>query len=231
MYIFTWNMQGANYSTEDKWNYGVMGLLNSQDATPVMCLQECGAPPASAKLLDTINIQLISGFKDTVEVYLWGTTDTRLGYYIFFHKWDTAGNRVNTAILTDSPPENLKTGVQLVSPSGSVAWRPALGVLINGEWVFSFHAISPGGPDGADLLTEVATNYTSWIVGADWNREPANLTVPSGSIICPPDANTYSVKDPKKKYDYCVRSGTTQVTGTVIKTIVTSDHFPVGFGV
>lgn len=229
MNIVTWNMQGASHSTENKWNFGVMPLLRSMDPTPVVCLQECGGVPASAVQIDTINFPLPDGTIDTVEVYMWGGTETRLGYFIFFHNWDTGGNRVNTAIVTDTPPENFQTSVVLLSPAAGAAWRPALGISFGGTWVFSFHAISPGGPDGPGLLASVAGNYANWIVGADWNRTPDTLAIPAGSVICPPDANTFAVQNPRYKYDYCVCSGADSITGAIVNTIIVSDHYPVQF--
>lgn len=231
MNIVTWNMQGSNASTENKWNTGVMNILTSISPTPFMCLQECGAVPQSATLIHTVYFPLGNGVTDQVDIYTWGGTSTRPAYYIFFHNWDNAGNRVNTAIVSNALPANLTTDVILVSPDNGPVWRPALGVNFQGSWVFSFHAISPGGPDGPDLLTQVSQfcGQTQWYVGADWNREPHNQVAPAGSVICPPNANTYSVAMPVAKYDYCVMKGTNAVTGTVIDTIVMSDHFPVGF--
>jgi len=230
MNVITWNMQGSNASTENKWNRGVKPLLQASNPTPIVCLQECGGVPNSVVLLDTIHFPLTPTVTDVVRIYLWGMTDTRLGYYIFFHNWDTGGNRVNTAIVTDAPPENLGAGVVLIPPHGGAVWRPALGVNFNNTWVFSFHAISPGGPDGAGLLAAVAANFPSWVVAADWNRAPNTLNAPGGSSICPPNANTYSVANPRVPYDYCVCSGPQSVTGTVLNQVVMSDHFPVGFG-
>lgn len=229
MYVFTWNMQGSNAGTENKWNYGVKALLKSLDTTPILCLQECGGVPDSAQWEGAINFALGNGLNDTVDIYSWGGSKTRPAYYIFFHNWDDGSNRVNTAIVTSILPEDIADSVMLIIPAGSKVWRPALGVLFNDTWVFSFHAISPNGPDGADLLTAVSGKCAKWVVGADWNREPANLTAPAGSVICPPGANTYSVQKPKKKYDYCVCTGTTAITGSVQTTIITSDHYPVGY--
>lgn len=229
MNVITYNMQGACHSTENKWNFGVMGLLRSMRPTPVVCLQECGGVPDSAVQIDSINFTLPDGTPDTVQVYMWGGTDYRLGYFIFYHNWDVAGNRVNTAIVTDTPPENFLTSVALLSPAGGAVWRPALGVQFTDTWVFSFHAISPGGADGPGLLTAVATNYPTWIVGADWNQEPDGLVTPAGSVICRPNEDTYAVLNPRYKYDYCVRNGADAVLGRVENAIIVSDHFPVQF--
>lgn len=231
MNIITWNMQGSSATTENKWNTGVKPLLGSMEPTPVLCLQECGGVPESAMLIQTLTFAVDVGVTDTVTVYAWGGTSSRPAYFIFFHCWDTEGNRVNTAVVTNSLPLDLSTSVALILPKGSKVWRPALGVCCDDTWVFSFHAISPGGPDGADLLTAVSDNYATWIVGADWNRQPDTLAVPGGSVLCPPANNTYSVKDAIVKYDYCVRSGDFGGTGTVITAVVLSDHYPVSFAI
>lgn len=232
MNIVTWNMQGSNASTENKWNTGVANILNSLNPTPALCLQECGGVPASAARMTSIYFQIGPGVTDQVDVYSWGGTSSRPAYYIFFHHWDNGGNRVNSAIVSKTLPTNLMNDVILVSPGGGPVWRPALGVNLQG-WLFSFHAISPGGPDGAGLLAQVsqfcAASNSQWAVGADWNRQPTTLTVPNGSVVCPPNGNTYPVRSPSAQYDYCVASTTTPVTGTVITSVILSDHFPVGF--
>ncbi len=231
MNIVTWNMQGSNATTENKWNTGVMNMLTSISPTPIMCLQECGAVPLSAILVHTAYFHLGNGVVDQVDIYSWGGTSTRPAYYIFFHNWDNNGNRVNTAIVSNALPANFTTDVILMSPSSGPTWRPALGVKLQDSWVFSFHAISPGGADGPALITDVSQfcNPTPWYIGADWNNQPDGLVVPVGSVICPPNADTYSVTMPVAKYDYFVRNGATAVTGTVIDTILMSDHIPVGF--
>lgn len=233
MNIVTWNMQGSNASTENKWNTGVMNILTSVPDTPIMCLQECGAVPLSAIPVITVYFHLGNGVVDRVDIYSWGGTSTRPGYYIFFHNWDNNGNRVNTAIVSKTLPADFLKDIVLMSPSTGPVWRPALGVNFQGTWVFSFHAISPGGPDGPGLLTDVSQfcnqNNSSWLVGADWNREPHQQVAPAGSVICPPNANTYSVSFPHAEYDYCVTSGANSVTGTVIDSVLLSDHFPVAF--
>lgn len=232
MNVITWNMQGSNATTENKWNTGVMNIMNSIKPTPIVCLQECGGVPASADPIDVINFPLTTGETDRVYVYRWGGTRSRPGYYILFHDWDVNGNRVNSAIVTNVLPTSLND-ITLLSPSTGPVWRPALGVNFQGTWVFSFHAISPGGPDAAGMLAQVAqfcgTSNSPWLVAGDWNRQPSALTLPANSVICPPNGNTYSILFPNAQYDYCVCSGANSVTGTVLNTLIMSDHFPVGY--
>lgn len=230
MSIITWNMQGASHSTENKWNEGVANLLTTYPGS-IACLQECGGWPSSAVNIGALTFPLPGGIgADVVDIFTWGGTQSRPAYVIFFHNWDQAGNRVNTAVVVPagvSPAiENFETSVALVTPANGAVWRPALGVLISGAWVFSFHAISPGGPDGAGLLATIAPNYGTWVVGADWNREPNTLTVPAGTNRCPPNTETYPVEPtPNRKLDYCVTSGAA-VTGAV-QGLIMSDHYPV----
>ena len=47
MNIATWNMQGSNASTENKWNTQVKNAI-AQLGLDVFCLQECGLVPLSA---------------------------------------------------------------------------------------------------------------------------------------------------------------------------------------
>jgi cytolethal distending toxin subunit B len=233
MNIITWNMQGSNASTENKWNTGVANILNSIKPTPVVCLQECGGVPASAQPLNVITFPLATGGNDFVYIFAWGGTRSRPGYYIIFHNWDVNGNRVNSAIVTNALPANTND-FMLISPTVGPTWRPALGININGTWVFSFHAISPGGVDGPGLLNQVAqfcaNTNSNWLVAGDWNNPPNALNIPGGSVICPPNGNTFSVIYPNAQYDYCVCSGTNAVTGTVLQPVIMSDHYPVAYG-
>lgn len=231
MNVITWNMQGSNASTENKWNAGVANILNSIKPTPIVCLQECGGVPDSARPVGVITFPMPVGGNDYIYIYRWGGTSTRGGYYIIFHNWDTGGNRVNSAIVTDTLPQNNNDFI-LVSPGAGPSWRPAIGINVNGTWVFSFHAISPGGADAQGLLTQVVQfcGNANWLVAGDWNQAPGALTVPNGSVICPPNTNTFSVIYPNAQYDYAVCTGTNAVTGTVLQPVIMSDHHPVAYG-
>jgi cytolethal distending toxin subunit B len=230
--LTTWNMQGGNASTEDKWNTGVANMLGRSFLPPdAMCLQEAGAVPASAKLRETKWYRDPDDVRTKVTVYDWGGTQTRGGRSIVYHRWDTEGNRVNTAVVTQDRLRQVS--VKLVWPNAGPVWRPAVGVRVEGEWIFSFHGISPGGADAPNALTRVAnaTGGTMWRVGGDFNREPWTLAghIPAVSVVCDPQLPTHSVLNPQHMYDYFVCGGGPARTGLVIQSIGMSDHRPVQY--
>lgn len=230
MNIITWNMQGSNATTENKWNAGVKNILQSISPRPIVCLQECGRVPPSGHHYTRLPFAINEDEVDFVDVYQWGGTQYRPGYWVFIHHWDTGANRVNTAIVTKVPPDDFGTGVALIQPTGEVTWRPALGIQLGEEWIFSFHAISPNGPDAPGLIDAVWSSYPYWYIGADWNQQPDDLVLPDGIVKCPPDLNTHSVANAVNKYDYVIRSGGDQVVGARLSGLIMSDHYAVGYG-
>jgi hypothetical protein len=164
-------------------------------------------------------------------VYDWGGTRSRGGRTIVFHRWDTAGNRVNTAVVTQRPLPR-QVHVKLVWPNDGAVWRPAVEVLVEGEWLFSFHGISPGCADAPSALTRVAAVAAgrTWRVGGDFNREPVTLQgwIPAASSFAP-RSPTHSVLNPASKYDYFVCEGDDARAGFVNQSIGLSDHRPVRF--
>ncbi|HKT82203.1 MAG TPA: endonuclease/exonuclease/phosphatase family protein [Solirubrobacterales bacterium] len=240
MILTTWNMQGGNATTEVKWQTGVANILANSPLRPdAICLQEAGGVPDSARLLGVVSRGPVSGrFFDPlsgttrVSVYQWGGTRTRPGHTIFHHEWDDQGNRVNTALVTYAelrPPFDIELSWAGEGPT----WRPALGILLRGAWIFSFHAISPNGADAAAVLARVADGAagTDWYVGGDFNRDPMTLIplIPANSVACEPSRPTHPVKNPSTRKDYFVRSGIIPATGTVEANITYSDHFPVEY--
>ena len=222
MIIANWNMQGASHSTENKWNTGVSNLLSN--GADVVCLQECGAVPDSAQLYQA-NVGGIAG----LDMYTWGTTRTLK--YILFYPSDPNGNRCNLAIVSKVAPANPTTDGILLYPAAPPVWRPVIGMLVNHIGVFSIHAISPGGNDAPGLLNSVATYMggNPWTVSGDYNREPGTMV--GAGVICPPDQNTFSVRNPSSKYDYMIKSGGGSVIGQVVTSLILSDHFPVVYSV
>ena len=231
MNIVTWNMQGGNAATEVKWQTGVANLMANLNPRPDFALiQEAGAVPDSAEPIETQEFIDPTGELTDVEYYSWGGTHSRPGYAIAFHNWDTGGNRVNTAVVSRTfvpPPAPLALIWGAVGPE----WRPALGMQVGGGWFFSFHAISPGGADAPGVVAAVpGTAHGAWLIAGDFNREPnPPFPVPAGSAIREPAAPTYSVKNPVRRYDYCVSNVAPRGPGQVIGNIVLSDHFPVFF--
>jgi endonuclease/exonuclease/phosphatase family metal-dependent hydrolase len=235
--LTTWNMQGGNAATETKWQTGVANLLRNALVPPdAICLQEASGVPRSAVQRQAITqspagglfTNPLTGNVETVRVFDWLGTRTRPGCTIIHH--------ANTAIVTQGRL-TLPATVQLVWGGGPV-WRPALGVLYRGSWLFSFHAISPRGADTRGILAQVAITSAGvpWWVGGDFNRDPTTFNrpnqppvLPANSVICPPNQPTHSVTNPRRRYDYFVRSGANGAIGIVEQSIVFSDHYPVDY--
>lgn len=217
--IITWNIQGSSHSFENKWNEGVRNLMTKFEAD-VACLQECGAVPASAQLLNNA----FSGIAG-LELYRWGTDRAHL--FILFMQTDIRGNRCNLAIVSRTQPA---AGLVLY-PANQPTWRPAVGAAIGGDALFTLHAISPRGPDVGGLLTSIQAaigNAHQWVAAGDYNRDPATLPVGYWNV-CPPNGPTYSTLNRVSTLDYLsVRGDIAAVQGTVLD-LVMSDHFPVLF--
>lgn len=228
MNLVTWNMQGSNASTEDKWNTQVATILNANSKPDFICLQESGGVPDSAVERGSKRVRDPRTGADTmIRYYEWRGTATRPGCCVVFHEWDAAGGRVNSAVVIRGIrwPEQM----ELVW-GGAHDWRPALGIELEGKWTFSYHAISKGGPDAPTVVAAAAglANPSPWVIAGDFNREPP-FTVPGGSAIREPGGNTYSVKSPTKKYDYCVSTVAPKGQGDVLTSVLFSDHYPVLF--
>lgn len=216
MKLITWNMQGASHSTENKWNEGVMNFFGSRNAD-ICCLQECGGVPASAQLVNANFGGIIN-----LQYYTWGTL--RSQKHILFYLSDPNGNRCNIAVVAKFAP----LGASLVYPAVAPVWRPALGFQIDAvNFAFSFHAISPNGPDAANMLNAInAAVGNNWVTAGDYNREPQTLVTPY--TICPPNNNTYSSTNPTRAIDYCVNNSNNVIEGTVLG-LYLSDHFSVEY--
>jgi cytolethal distending toxin subunit B len=216
MKLATWNMQGASHSTENKWNAGVMNFFGN--GADICCLQECGAVPASARLINP-NYNGVAH----LQYYTWGTD--RTNKHILFYPADPNGNRCNLAVVSTTAP----TGGGVVWPAAGPVWRPALGFQTDAtHFIFSLHAISPNGADAVNLLAAINNTVGGpghyWVCAGDYNRTPPNLLTPF--TICPPNTNTYSVIAPTTKIDYCVKNFGMAVTGAV-QGLILSDHYPV----
>ena len=226
-------MQGSGATDEVKWQTGVINTLQSDDVNlraDMMCLQECGPFPASSKEVKQIKFRAPDASENIVRIFSLGGTSSRPFGSIVFHQWDTKGGRVNTALAyKGEAPED--AAVKLVWPATGANWRPSLGVKSAAGWVFSFHAISPKGPDAAEMLKAIvsAAGSDPWVVGADWNQEPGEIkAIPANCVVCVPNAPTYPTKAPVSRYDFLVRSGATKVEGKVTS-LVCSDHRPVAY--
>lgn len=222
MNCFTWNMQGANYKTEDKWNTCVARFIAS--GADIVFLQECGSLPASVNNLQN-NFMGVNG----LNCCQWLGTSTRPGVSIVFFNADPGAGRCNLALV-------IRAGVIIQHAYllyGALAphWRPIIGVQVGGASYFCIHSISPGGPDSRNLLVAASQVGTPWMVAGDFNREPDTLAPQAGQqwVVCPPRGNTFSVTRPVSRYDYVVAGQGNAVVGNVLTEIVFSDHYPVAY--
>lgn len=224
MLIVTWNMQGGNAITENKWNLCVNPLFNAGYSNAV-CIQECGALPASAVQAQVFVVPDPSNPGATVNVvcYSWS------GKFVTFYQWDVNGNRCNLAIVTRVLP----TQVWLLMGAGAAQWRPVLGVQAGGQQIFTIHAISPGGADAPGLIQAVqGLGLASFHVLGDYNAIPSVLTpnLPAGVTVSATTAPTYATTNPTSVYDYDVSSqGHGMLGSNVVTDLVFSDHYPARF--
>ena len=228
--IITWNMQGGKASTENKWNVGVLNFFSTYgDELSACCLQECGGVPGSANQTGVF-IYGPGGPGYQLSTYEWaGTRSGRVPYLqITFCRWDTGGNRCNLAVVSRQTPQ----GRVLTYPPTPNAWRPAVGVNLGGEWLFTIHAISPRGPDAGDLIqaAALAAGANPWMVAGDFNCPPGGLPLlPPGLSVCRANKATYKVGNPVSMYDYAVASAGPGAVGTVLTEEIYSDHYPVAY--
>lgn len=210
MNLFTWNMQGSNASTEQKWYTGILNMMTQLQA-PIACLQECGPLPPSASLYAAA----LDG-NANFHCYLWNNK------FISFYWWDVAGNRVNLAIVTNAVPTAWLCRV----PAAAPVWRPVIGVQIGGVWYNCLHAISPGGADAPALLAAAAAaaGAATWFTAGDFNRAPLPA-LPTGNV-CVPNGPTYPTAKPVSSYDHAYTSAAATV-GQRADGMITSDHIPV----
>jgi cytolethal distending toxin subunit B len=248
--VGTWNMQGSNERTENKWNNGVANIMRLQNLD-VLALQEAGAVPPSAN-----NPQSPPNFKYTlwpdpigdgvnVTQYQWLGTASRPGYYIYYAQTDPNANRVNLAIVTRLPADE----VYSFTPPGSK--RSVIGVRFGNCFYFTLHARSgtfdiSRANDGPSIVRsiEAAIDFgfpnAMWAALGDWNREPANLIrspgFPLGRGENIPDASGASTSQPSypanpgpsRNYDYVVTSPGLNLTNIIafLLSLYLSDHVP-----
>jgi hypothetical protein len=220
--VITWNMQGANWTSDMKWRTGVTNLFNN--GADVALLQECGPLPASANHVWTSPVDPL------LSLHTWGGTVTRPGYSVLFYHWDAlGGNRVNLAIVTRRAivPANVRPVVW----GAVIQQRPAIGVTVGIRTYYSIHGISPAGPDVPGLLTAVAADAPGpSFAGGDFNRLP--VTPCGGLSAMPPNGPTHSTRTnhPLNTYDYMYTNWPLHagLVGTV-QSLIASDHYPVEY--
>jgi cytolethal distending toxin subunit B len=248
--IGSWNMQGSNASTESKWRATVSQLLDEQNLF-ILSLQEAGYPPLSAQPFSPANFANTGwpygiGNGPQVNGYTWnrGTSSRPNVNYIYWIDTDPNGHRVNNAIVTRNPAD------QVISFHPPGAQRAVFGVRFGNTWYFSVHArsgVSPnsGRNDVPAILQAInaivaqlpgsSTGYT-WVALGDWNREPPTLRTTTSPIPGAPHVRyffpknnpaTFPTTNPQRTYDYYIinRRNLISILAAVLTTIH-SDHLP-----
>lgn len=233
--LISWNMQGAK-GGDSRWTRDVRRMIDQSD---FVILQECGAPPAGAKLI-VPKTKFFGGLPPhltgKVKAGLWnvGTRNRPLEVYMLWCNADTGGNRCNLAILSWQIPFGLLCRVNPIM----VSKRPMLGLVFPTFVLANIHAFATGGADGPkfiqDLLTITATK--EWFCAGDYNRNPIKWNVPlagspnyyaSGQLWFPGMAT----HDGRKILDYgvCSQPRTPHDIVEAMTDMVGSDHRPVRF--
>ncbi|HFV9915907.1 TPA: cytolethal distending toxin subunit B family protein [Salmonella enterica subsp. diarizonae serovar 61:l,v:z35] len=179
--VVTWNMQGANSGTENKWQSSVRQLISSRvGGADILLLQEAGQVPVSAELTSRIIVSQVPGVP--VEEFIWslGTRSRPQQVFLYFSRVDTGANRVNLAIVSRQRADE----VLVVAPPTPVS-RPILGIRIGQDAFFNTHALASRGSDSASIIASVnqflfqqATPLrdVNWMIAGDFNRSPESLT-------------------------------------------------------
>jgi Endonuclease/Exonuclease/phosphatase family len=247
--VGTWNMQGSNAPTENKWQRGVASLMQQQNLD-VLALQEAGAVPGSAR--NPMSVGRNTNWPDPllpgapVTQYEWKGTQSRPGYYIYYAQTDPNSNRVNIAIVTRVPAD----GVLSFTPPGAA--RSVIGVKIGNCIYFTVHARSgprdtsnrndgPSIVSGIETAIDAASPGAMWAALGDWNRQPSNLVgsrgfplgrgenIPDLSNVASTSTATFpSNPGPSQDYDYAVTSPGFNLANiiAVILSLYLSDHVP-----
>ena len=124
--VATWNLQGSNAPTENKWNTHVRQLVTGSGAVDILMVQEAGSIPSSATLTErefrTPGIPM--------NEYIWntGTNSRPQQLFIYFSRTDALSNRVNLAIVSNRRADE----VIVLSPP-TVASRPIIGIRIGND--------------------------------------------------------------------------------------------------
>ncbi|WP_134119534.1 endonuclease/exonuclease/phosphatase family protein [Kribbella kalugense] len=195
--VVTWNMQGAGTTNgwgddtvreyESKYSLGLPQLV-MQSQADIALLQEAGAPPPSAVLLQDIPQESFfqwDGSAPPVREYRYAGTASRPQGFLYWLHTDTdqtsATGRVNLAIATRTPVQPQNVYVVPAGLDSGFTGRPALGVNVDGVVYFTVHGLSGSGNDDPGLLRNIRERMLTagpggtalpWIALGDYNRAP-----------------------------------------------------------
>lgn len=256
--LVTWNIRGATTDDLSVWNSHISQFLVGVTNSPIIALQEVGGrepantegtatnylngahllPVAMQGQLPPINIQ---GGPRQVRHSQWTAGH---GFFdVYFLQTDTnadtwGGGRVNLAMVTDRPADDVVIVPNPLGPQTGFAARAALGLRFGTTWYFNIHALSGGGNDAPGLLANIdqfvqtqGANH-EWIAMGDFNRQPNSMNngaLPAGAAIYGSGRATRPAS--LNELDWFVYSGGVhpgvQVNVLDQRTAGVSDHLPV----
>lgn len=158
--------------------------------------------------------------------------------YVLFVKW---GSRCNMAILSATKPK----GIGFVGNPKDANARPSIAMAFSQSLIATAHGFSGNGNDVKGFVqatSQLATQCgaSGWFLSGDFNLAPAKLEgqltgIGSTSYVWPPGGATHKGAS-QNALDYAVSSEKAPdkpvpPATEIIKSISTSDHFPVSFTV
>jgi hypothetical protein len=227
----TYNMQGASSDTTPKWSSDIPGLLNHD----VLALQEAGPlPPLDPGGVFSYQDSQSSNGR-TVYHYLrnFGTRTRPNFRHVYFMQTDPNGNRVNLAMVTQHPADQ----VWFVPPTFAGS-RAAFGLRFGNTVFYTVHGLSGGGNDVPSIVNRIADGSQAagfdYAILGDFNRDPASL-----DNRLPASAHVYrsgrATQQSGGELDYMVASRDTAAYGLLYQGHliggISADHYPVEFGV
>lgn len=233
--LMTWNMHGTGSSGDEKqkWDKLAAWMLtpawNVQPAA--IALQGCGKVP---DLLPGVreHVQTFNPGGWSIKTCKWTVNDMR--FFVSHAFFDQGARRINLAVVSKSKPR-----AAITTSDGHK--RPAMGVNLDGVWVFSLQAGGALGCRAEQLLSNIQTEVGTgpWVAMGDFNCNPDELAwqeetlepVVKGCALqrVAPSVPTCPRKDPSRTFDYAVKTDKVLLSQASIVDMDTSDHFAVLF--
>lgn len=232
----TWNMQGSSAGTDYKWRTGVLNLAREYD---ILCLQEFGDVPGSARPVTSLYTEDQFGVQYLIEEYSWnaGTTNNPENYRIFFFQVNRL--RVHLAFVLPTNENILVHSFTVVADGLNNRIRPAVGIRISRPsrgtgtdiTFFTFHGMSGGGVNDPRMIREISRHtQTPFVVLGDFNQDPSTvnwISPPAIAYITEAHGTTHGSGQSARMFDYAVSSNSTIADQTTPEQIIQnlpSDH-------
>jgi cytolethal distending toxin subunit B len=178
----TWNMQGSNHGSEEKWGNAVRHMIDGRGHVDILALQEMGSPPPSA--VDDpspVNVVNPDGISSNIRQMIWRPGGSR-GNPIYIYWIETGLTRVIVGLVTTQRPNAVVVFENPNATPGSTV-RQIIGVRYGADDYYSYHAGAYTNNESGLVLQHIYQYYqytpavrnNQWLVMADWNRSPSNL--------------------------------------------------------